>query len=38
METVTIDCSGDRLVVNDEVRIDTSTGDGPSTVWVRDQI
>jgi hypothetical protein len=35
MEKVTIDCSGDRLVVNDEVRIDTSTGDGPSTVWVR---
>jgi hypothetical protein len=37
MEKITIDCDQDRLVVNDEVRIDPLTGDGPSTIWLRDR-
>jgi len=37
VEKITIDCSPDRLVVNDEVRIDPLTGDGPSTIWLRNE-
>jgi hypothetical protein len=35
LEKITIGCDEDRLVVNDEVRIDLLTGDGPSTIWLR---
>jgi hypothetical protein len=35
LEKITIGCTGTQLVVNDVVRIDTLTGDGPSTVWSR---
>lgn len=34
--TITIDCDGDRLVINDEVRIDPLSG-GPSTIWLRNE-
>ncbi|MBU1227129.1 MAG: hypothetical protein KJ698_07970 [Actinobacteria bacterium] len=35
LEKITIGCTGTQLMVNDVVRIDTLTGDGPSTVWSR---
>jgi hypothetical protein len=35
LEKITIDCDEDQLVVNDEVRVDELTGDGPSTIWLR---
>jgi hypothetical protein len=35
LEKITINCDAEHLVVNDEVRIDPHTGDGPSTIWVR---
>lgn len=37
VDMITIDCDEDRLVVNDQVRIDPLTGGGPSTIWLRDE-
>lgn len=35
VDTTTIDCDEDRLVIDDEVRIDPLTGGGRSTIWRR---
>lgn len=36
METITVECRGDRLVIDDVIVEDQLTGDGPSTIWIRD--